>query len=269
MGDIDNDGDHDLFITDFQFNKSSSIYIQNSEGLFKKKDILNLAPQSILSSHFVDIDRDGDLDLVLGTSGLNQPQRSNYLYLNDGKGHLEKTNLLPPKKLDPHWDTIQIESRDLDLNGYPDLIFISHNRNITKGAIQIIFNKDGKEFIESTDHLNYFQIPNNFWIPSIHFGDFNGDRRLDIIVPLRMPHKPTNSIHTANLFKILVSKGIHSYRDITNSIELNNKWFASIFFTDLDNDKISEILFFDYDGNYYVLRNKNNFLNQLYFKWLM
>jgi len=81
FADVDNDGDPDLFVTNYA--APNRLYINNGTGLFREA-----APASGLAgagwgtgSAFGDVDHDGDLDLYVGDAG-----RGNRLYLNDGRG---------------------------------------------------------------------------------------------------------------------------------------------------------------------------------------
>ena len=80
-GDIDNDGDLDLFVTNSN-NTTNFLYKNNGNGSFEK--ISNSIVNQGGSSHgcsFADIDNDGDLDLFV----TNDKSRK-YLYFNDGTG---------------------------------------------------------------------------------------------------------------------------------------------------------------------------------------
>ena len=90
-GDIDNDGDNDLFIGGAA-NLPSQLYINNN-GKLKLSDSSGLnkhAKPEITCCIFFDVDSDNDLDLVVGSGSNEFPiDDSAYidqLYLNDGKG---------------------------------------------------------------------------------------------------------------------------------------------------------------------------------------
>jgi len=87
-GDIDNDGDLDLFVTNSNA-KGNFLYINNGQGGFSK---ITHGPvvEDKGASHgcgFADIDNDGDLDLYV-TNDTN----GSFLYLNDGNGNFTRKN---------------------------------------------------------------------------------------------------------------------------------------------------------------------------------
>ena len=99
MGDIDNDGLPDLFVTNFQW-ETNTLYHNLGDGMFMDETYtagLGMGSIARLSwgTRIVDLDNDGDRDIIVAAGHLESdveqtesttfPQR-NQLYLNDGTG---------------------------------------------------------------------------------------------------------------------------------------------------------------------------------------
>lgn len=119
-GDIDNDGDLDLFLA----NVGSKNQLFRNEGNFVftrllTTDVSNVNAKSI-SSAWADIDNDGDLDLFVTNAFQNGQRLKNNLYLNDGTGHLtEVTNEIVV--MDEGW-SYGCAFGDYDNDGFQDLV---------------------------------------------------------------------------------------------------------------------------------------------------
>ncbi len=118
-GDIDNDGDLDLFLA----NDGSKNQLFRNEGNFVFTRILTTDVSKVnaksFSSAWADIDNDGDLDLFVTNAFQNGQRLKNNLYLNDGTGHLtEITNEVVV--MDEGW-SYGCAFGDYDNDGFQDL----------------------------------------------------------------------------------------------------------------------------------------------------
>ncbi len=79
-GDIDNDGDLDLYIGNF--NQNNFLYLNNGDGAFQKVSNVNIVEDvgATFGVSMADYDKDGDIDLY----ATNQNNQSNFFYTNDG-----------------------------------------------------------------------------------------------------------------------------------------------------------------------------------------
>ncbi|MCB1060346.1 MAG: VCBS repeat-containing protein [Calditrichaeota bacterium] len=95
-GDIDNDGDFDLFVGGY--NSPSRLYRKLESGF----ELITESPviednRFAVGSAFADYDNDGDLDLLVcnGFAPSNNTYRHNYLYDNDGAGNFRRATEEP------------------------------------------------------------------------------------------------------------------------------------------------------------------------------
>lgn len=123
VGDIDKNGLDDFFIGSSADNEST-IYEQNEDGTFTKKEIAALkgdAKYEDVGAHFFDCDNDGDLDLYVVSGGNEFPDGSSLyqdrLYINRN-GVLVKDNSRLPKI---SFSGKEISSFDYDSDGDLDL----------------------------------------------------------------------------------------------------------------------------------------------------
>lgn len=108
LGDIDNDGDLDMWlpqIYDLSYAKAE-LWINNGDFQFTQSSDTKLQVINTYGGTFVDYDNDGDLDLLTGgQDGVGQSNRL-HLFRNDG-----------PSGDDNHWLDVDV----LSLNGAPEI----------------------------------------------------------------------------------------------------------------------------------------------------
>ncbi|TYO97129.1 VCBS repeat protein [Geothermobacter ehrlichii] len=120
FADIDNDGDLDLFVSNYV--GPNNLYLNDGKGVF------TLANEKIAGTHegwgkgptFGDVDHDGDLDLYEGDCKL-----ANQLYLNDGKGNFVNVADRQPQLKCETVRTKGTAFADIDNDGDLDLYVIN------------------------------------------------------------------------------------------------------------------------------------------------
>jgi len=259
VGDYDNDGNEDLFVTYYGKNV---LYHNNGNGTFS--DVSEKAHVSgngawSTGCAFVDYDRDGKLDLLVATyvdfdlktapapgerascmwksvavmcgpRGL--PWSRNILYHNNGDGSFE--DVTTKAKIDQtngHYG-FSVSTFDFDDDGWPDIYVAcdstpsilyrnNHDGTFTDVAVTAgaAFNEDGKEQAGMGSTI----------------GDYNGDGRLDIF-------KTNFSDDTATLYR---NNGDGTFDDVTfpAGLGLYTKYLGwGTMFLDVDNDGWPDLL---------------------------
>jgi hypothetical protein len=121
-GDIDNDGDLDLFVANGS-NQPNYLYRNLGGGTFTREDTSEVVQALAWSfgSAFADIDNDGDLDLYVanGFGATASTKLPNYLYRNDGTGWFIR-DFAEAVVLDSGW-AYGAAFGDYDNDGDPDL----------------------------------------------------------------------------------------------------------------------------------------------------
>jgi len=125
-GDIDNDGDLDLFVCNYDDNNELFINEGNGEFTAVQQEPLTTDGGFSFGSTFGDYDNDGDLDLFV-TNGFGATQLQNFLYLNQGDGTFIRDETSIPDlstqcSFGAAWG-------DLDNNGFLDLLVTTCRRN--------------------------------------------------------------------------------------------------------------------------------------------
>ena len=259
VGDYDNDGNEDLFVTYYGKNV---LYHNNGDGTFTDvSEKAHVAGNGAWSTGcaFVDYDRDGKLDLFVATyvdfdiktapgpgerascmwkgvavmcgpRGL--PWGNNLLYHNSGEGTFEDvTKKAKIDRTNGHYG-FSVSTFDFDDDGWPDIfvacdstpsILYHNNQDGTFTDVAVVagaaFNEDGKEQAGMGSTI----------------GDYNGDGRLDIF-------KTNFSDDTATLYR---NNGDGTFDDITFAagLGLYTKYLGwGTMFIDVDNDGWPDLL---------------------------
>ncbi|MBI2428577.1 MAG: VCBS repeat-containing protein [Ignavibacteriales bacterium] len=120
VGDIDNDGDLDVFVADHA-NQNDFLYKNNGDGTFTKvtSDPVVISGGYSVGSAFGDVDNDGDLDLFVTNAFSGNSQAKNFLFHNNGNGSFTKidTGIVVN---DPGW-SYGVAMGDCDRDGDLDI----------------------------------------------------------------------------------------------------------------------------------------------------
>lgn len=199
----------------------------------------------------IDIDNDGDIDLVLNvvftTNGTN-------IFINDGNGNftLDNGGLVATADL---WSTfIDVNNDDL-----PDL-FVSHanNGDGTAHADHVIYlnkgsagdgstNGSGSHVFNSTDKIQLPKMLLARFSEDAHVTDINNDGRLDLIIG------NTSSDLKQHDVQILINNGNNTFTDSTstfhpNPITVSENGNATFFVRDLDGNGADDLMLIKGNG---------------------
>ncbi len=233
IADVNNDGLNDVFIGNAKL-KSSRLFKQKPNRSFQpqQENVFNTHEKNEdLDQAFVDIDNDGDLDLII-VSGGNEFKSGDALqprlYLNNNGSFTIKNKALPT--LNEQFNSIA--TTDVNQDGYVDIFLGAGVNYETFGQSPksyLLINQKDNTFADAT--LEYFKNHQLGMIRSAHFKDLNNDKLPELIVaghfmPIKVYQK------NKNIFKELNIEAFNKSNGLWNTLH----------FVDIDNDGLLDIL---------------------------
>lgn len=162
LGDIDADGDLDLITS----GSDNAVYINNGTGFSQSTEwAQNLSSIGSYLMHLLDIDNDGRLDLVKGTS----------IYINNQSAFVDNVSW------SQNFSGISLYNLawgDIDNNGYSDLVTNIRRGNNLELAI---FTNNGSAFVFN-ESWGWNLTFTNLSTDSIALADIDNDTDLDLII---------------------------------------------------------------------------------------
>jgi len=192
VGDYNGDGWPDVFfighgydVVDGNPRDEYPIMLLNNQG----KDFEYRAFESVVGFFHTgasgDIDNDGDLDILVidGTKGVS----NSYIFINDGSGNFEKKTLdqyssIPNNLYDSFFQKWTVELKDIDNNGYLDII-IAGAPDMYDSTPPTIMLNSANGF---TSKIELPREPVYKLVVDIDFYDFDGDG-IDELILNRTP----------------------------------------------------------------------------------
>lgn len=170
IGDVNGDGKPDIVLAKGRhWPLVDRVLIGDGHGGFTAAYDLGTASDRSYSGHLVDLDGDGDLDVVISND--RDPK---LVYLNDGAGHFSAGSHYGQ----PDWPTRNATIADLNADGRPDIV-VANRTGEKPGASYICFNKGRGEFDSNCEKFATESAT------TITAADVTGDGLPDLIVPHR------------------------------------------------------------------------------------
>ena len=173
FADIDNDGDHDLFMTGYD-NKNlifSKLYQNDGTGEFSEVTSTPFISEGGSASAFFDMDNDNDLDLILAGKN-NNNQKKTTLYENDGAGNFTLVSNTPFENV----SNAAIAIDDSDNDGDIDVLINGENEAFE--TICQLYLNDGTGAFNLLVGTPFIQTA----VGTVDFADFDNDNDMDVLV---------------------------------------------------------------------------------------
>ena len=170
FSDIDGDGDQDVIITGYNDVESkSNLYTNDGAGIFSLVAETPFTHVRIGAVNFVDVDADGDDDLLI--SGHTGSEEISELYSNDGAGNFTLVTGTPFKGV--RWGSTAVF--DVDGDGDQDVLINGYDND--DSSITELYTNDGS---------GHFTLVNTS-LSGVHFSavavaDIDGDNDLDVLL---------------------------------------------------------------------------------------
>ncbi|MDA8563714.1 CRTAC1 family protein [Mariniblastus sp.] len=237
-GDIDNDGDADLYVTGIGV-QSYRLYLNNGDGSFSEEASDRNAGIEIggtnfgFSPAFGDYDSDGNLDLFV-SEWLNAQGVSHVRLLrNEGgaqAGHFTDTTVAAGLEI-PSPYLFSPRFSDLDNDGHQDLVIAGDF-----GTSKLFWNNGDGTFLDGTVAANVGTDENGM---GLSVGDFNDDGQLDFFITAiasdQEPCQFCNWGTSGN--RLFQNLGNRQFEDVTTAAGVRDAaWGWGTSFFDYDND---------------------------------
>ncbi|MEX0610210.1 MAG: FG-GAP-like repeat-containing protein [Balneolaceae bacterium] len=223
-GDIDNDGDKDLFISGVSSTGAVTSFLYQNDGSGNFTEVTSPIDGIYYGdAEFGDLDNDGDLDLVI--TGFNTSnQRVTKIYLNDGLGGFSYHSALEGV----HFSSLAIG----DINGDNFLDIQVSGINSSSVRVSRIYTNNGSGGFTNTASLEGVQYSTS------DFFDSDNDGDLDLLIT------GYNS-SSQQITKLYLNDGSGSYTD--SGVSLEGVRYGSTSISDIDGNGYQDLFISGYN----------------------
>lgn len=183
-GDIDNDGDIDVFVGGFE----PFFYINDGSASFTKvDDRFGGSIQKVFSAELIDVDRDGYLDLLVGAHERDGDQTA--IYWGNSRGAYDDSDRTVLPSASPMGAVLDFDAQDLDGDSDRDLV-LNRTRDGDDGGnggfyvgrlTQLLVHDGSRGFVDQTSAIDQPGTGSDQWFPWLRTVDFDQDGDLDIV----------------------------------------------------------------------------------------
>ena len=249
-GDINADGLEDIYIGGAK-GQSGQLYVQTTKGFLKKEETVftQFTGFEDIAVLFFDADKDGDLDLYIGSGGNNvqpgSPELEHRLYKNDGKGKFSiDTRAFPQNNM----NIAVAINYDYDGDGDEDLYVGSRSVPYSYGVTpkSYLYQNDGRgHFTDVTTTLNK-DIQTAGMMTGAVWADVTGDQTKELII--------TGEWMSTKIFSYNKNKKLFEEQTKTNLENLYG-WWQTITATDVNGDGKEDLIIGNIGENFYLRPN--------------
>ena len=229
IGDVNGDGNDDVFVGG-AFRQEGQLYFQNKRGELTPSNFKTEAPFEDTCAVFVDIDGDGDKDLLVGSGGNFENARTGVrAYLNNGNGSFEDYKIL----VRTNTNISTIAPDDFDNDGDIDLFIGSLSVVGTYGVDpeNVLLENDGKGNFKNVTKTIAPKLKLIGMTTDAIWQDIDGDGKKELII--------VGEWMTPKIFK---STG-NSFEELNTNLNDYSGWYNTVEGKDLDNDGDIDLIF--------------------------
>jgi hypothetical protein len=243
QGDVNGDGLMDMYIGGTAV-QAGQLYLQSANGfILKEQKAFTSTGIEEVAVLFFDCDKDGDLDLVTGAGGNNQPVNSfsfqSRLFINDGKGNFTFTSQALPLS---GVNTSVIIDNDFDNDGDLDLFVGSRSVPQDYGLVpnSFLLLNDGKgRFTDATKSLSQ-DIATVGMVTGAVWADVVGDVKQELVIVGEW------------LGPRIFSYSSNRFNEVSSNLNQLKGWWQTIAAADLDSDKKTDLILGNIGENFYL-----------------